>query len=729
MRDIIFQEVGMENFGPYIEPMIHTFTNDTLTMIVGPNGIGKTMSIEALPYTLYGVTSKGVRGEDLINNSVGKNCKTWVKFLINENKYLVTRYQKYSKFGTTVILNVNGVDTKSGHREVVPEIERLVCSQKTFMNTLFFGQKTKDFFTDLVDSDKKEIFRKILGLEQYTEFYKETDKRLKELNNEISELQTNKKVKIEILNDIIKQIEYLTQLEKKFYEDQKIKLVEIDKSLSENERLLNSWNETLEELKTKDYDIDSIKDSLLKINNKLEGFSANHNLILNDLKVQAEQKKYELKETAREADDKIVTKTLKQTQEIDEQIQNLKQTLIEIVQDGQDKRHEISQKVLALEMENNSHNSRIIEIKENVLEKDISSCPTCEQDVDEQTRDKLLDQVSNHEKEIKIKTEKIKMLDTTRKSIIHEVSDKSDEIHKEIESLQIKRKSIEDNAVTERRDISQRLNITFSKVDELTSQRENELGEKSKIENKELIKLKQETEILLQESQKHEKELSNTKNTINNINNEISVLKTQRKHIEEETFNGDQLLKYKQREMDVKYQLETIDSELNKHSKKLEILQFWKTGFSSSGIPSMLIDESIPFMNKTIYEYLDLLTNGRYIVSFDTLDETKGGKFRDKISVRVLDTHTKANSRNQLSGGQTRIIDIATILTLGDLQSNIHDTKINILLFDEIFDSLDEENIGYVAKVLNKLKVGKSILIISHQHQDQVEADQTLALA
>ena len=143
----------------------------------------------------------------------------------------------------------------------------------------------------------------------------------------------------------------------------------------------------------------------------------------------------------------------------------------------------------------------------------------------------------------------------------------------------------------------------------------------------------------------------------------------------------------------------------------------------------MLIDESIPFMNKQVSYYLDMLTNGRYVVSFDTLDETKGGKFRDKISVRVLDTHTQANARVQLSGGQTRIIDIATILTLGDLQTNIQDVKINILLFDEIFDALDDENIGYVAKVLNKLKVGKSIFIISHQHQDQVEADQTLSLS
>ena len=107
MREINFQEVGMENYGPYIDPMIHTFTNDSITLMTGPNGIGKTMSLDAIPFTLFGMTSKGARGDDLINNVVGKNCKTWVKFMLNQDQYLVTRYQKYTKMGNTVVLNKN----------------------------------------------------------------------------------------------------------------------------------------------------------------------------------------------------------------------------------------------------------------------------------------------------------------------------------------------------------------------------------------------------------------------------------------------------------------------------------------------------------------------------------------------------------------------------------------------------------------------------------------------
>jgi len=164
-----------------------------------------------------------------------------------------------------------------------------------------------------------------------------------------------------------------------------------------------------------------------------------------------------------------------------------------------------------------------------------------------------------------------------------------------------------------------------------------------------------------------------------------------------------------------------------KLEEAVKVLEFWKVGFSSSGIPSLLIDEAIPFMNKQVSYYLDRISNGRYLVSFDTLKATKEGEFRDKISVNVLDNLTKANSRVKLSGGQTRLVDIATILTLCDLQSSVQDIKFNIILFDEIFDSLDDENIGYVSNLLRSLIVDKSVNIISHRHIDQIEADEVLS--
>jgi len=217
------------------------------------------------------------------------------------------------------------------------------------------------------------------------------------------------------------------------------------------------------------------------------------------------------------------------------------------------------------------------------------------------------------------------------------------------------------------------------------------------------------------------------KGKLENHKTSLAVLRTNYNHVESQRYDSqEQNLQLQLRNEEIR--MGDIQRECDVVFRKINILEFWKDAFSPSGIPSMLVDEAIPFMNRRISEYLDKLTNGRYIVSFDTLSTTKAGEFRDKISVNLLDTYTQANSRVQFSGGQTRIVDIATILTLGDLQSNIQNVKINILLFDEIFDSLDSENIGAVAKVMNKIKEGKSIYIISHTHQEDIEVDETLMI-
>ncbi len=94
MKNIVFEEVGMQNYGPYIEPMVLKFPFNNITMITGPNGIGKTTALDAIPFTLFGITSKGMKGDDLVNNTTKRNCHTWVKFKINADQYEIDRWQK-----------------------------------------------------------------------------------------------------------------------------------------------------------------------------------------------------------------------------------------------------------------------------------------------------------------------------------------------------------------------------------------------------------------------------------------------------------------------------------------------------------------------------------------------------------------------------------------------------------------------------------------------------------
>lgn len=726
MRDIRFLEVGMENFGPYIDPMILTFENSKMTLMTGPNGIGKTMSLDAIPFTLYGVTSKGARGDDVVNNVVGKNCKTWVKFYINDDSYIVTRYHKYTKLGNTVIINKNGVDTKKGHREVVPELERLVCPQKAFMNTLMFGQKVKDFFTDLVDSDKKEIFRKILSLEQYIEYYKTTDASLKEILSELEKYSRNIDLNMSLRDDAIKQIEILMIQKIKFYDEIKRETDELKSSLVNNEKLLKKWQEELDGIE----DLDVLYQGIVKELEHLTATLQKSELEkINSISKLNQQKQQKVSEIQKEASDaQLVLKN-----DLSKALETLQGEAEVVCKVSEAQLNEATIKRTHIEANINAIDTAILtayewidEIKDALVASESGVCPTCQQPVTEECRQKFLADIEAKETHIEsLKTSKrgfeddIKTLNETRM----EAGDRYSQTKKQLE---LDKRSVKGEEKQNQIDIENRLNGAIAKVGEMAIQQEKIIRDKYKEDTTQTTSEIETLEKGLKDCEERKLKIESITKTIENIKREIKGINDKIQFNELKTYDEAQINSYKKKIIDLEGEITKTEEVIQGTDDEIERLRFWKTGFSSTGIPSMLIDEAIPFMNKKVAEYLDMLTNGRYIVSFDTLDETKSGEFRDKISVRVIDTHTHGNSRVQLSGGQTRIVDIATILTLGDLQSAINDATFNILLFDEIFDALDYENVGYVSRVLNQIKLGKSIFIISHQNQAQLEADEHL---
>ena len=728
MREITFHEVGMENFGPYIEPMVLTFENDKLTLITGPNGIGKTMSLEALPFTLFGETCKKAKGDDVVNTRVGRNCHTWVKFSIDSDNYEVDRYHKYTKLQNTVTIRKNGEDPYvKGHREVLPEIERLICSKKSFTNTLMFGQKVKDFFTDLVDSDKKEIFRKILDLDIYTAWYKEADADLKAIKEALRKILEEIGINTGILNDTEFQIDLLFKQFNQFEELKKEKVVHLKTSIEDTNRLLDNWKVEREKLDATEHDVEQLQTQIADVEKQInhhEGEKTNEMLRLAG---SAESKISEMKEAANSATQIIVQKF---RSDYDLFFEAHTKQIKELTAEQDEARAGMlnhSNKLTELRTERRMCQKEIDNLNDS-LEIDGGVCPTCLQDIGDECRDHLESEVGNsinRYQEFERQEKAIQKSQETYQKLLDRNAEATFQQNKQFDDA---RKQLTTDEAKEKLVVEGKINAAIEKINKLarseTLNIERDYDKYIKGLQKKLDQLEGIKEVVSNTSEK----IKEIDSTILELQQHITGMEMQLKLADEDEYDKGQLAAYQIRKQELLKSIEEHGEGITILEEDQKVAEFWKTAWSPSGIPSMLIDESIPFMNEKVADYLDRLTNGRYIVSFDTLAATKKGEFRDKISVNVLDTHTRANSRIQLSGGQTRIVDIATILTLGDLQSNIQDVNINILLFDEIFDSLDEENIGFVSNILSQLKVGKSIYLISHTQVDQLEADEILEL-
>ncbi|MBT3281377.1 MAG: AAA family ATPase, partial [Cryomorphaceae bacterium] len=654
MKKIEFKKVGMQNFCNYIDPMELEFENGKLVTITGPNGVGKSNIFQALPFTLFGVTSEGAKGDDVTNNEVEKNCHTWTEFSIDDDDYRVDRFHKYTRKGNSVELRKNGEEPyKVGQRETLPEIEKLLLPRKLFMNTLLFSQGIKDFFTDLTDTEKKDIFRKILQLDNYVMWHDQVKRKIKDIGERILKLNQTLDLKNEMTIDVLKQIDILKKAEEEFNKnrDNVIKSIkdEILNLIDQRDKLIqefDSYKEFPEKIKEVNNKIinqtQKISDLELKEKNTIEIINNKMLLKKNELTTSFEKEEFVIKDSMYKKRVMIENGfTSKIQEEIDKSVQKI---------------NNLNIKFTSLQSEIKSTEERISEIQENVIDKDISTCPTCYQEIGEKEKQELKDKVVLYSDSIRNKIE-----DTFK--IKEEINNLTKEKDNNITILKERKiKNLNEIGIkegSELLELGKRLENLLIKLKEKSKEIINEntksgLIEKQKLES-ELEKLK----IEYKELQVIDEKIRQLEVSIPTITTKLDMVEKNLKQKELEKFNDEILVLHITKLKNLKDEIKNVKSIRIDIAKDLEILEFWKIGYSQNGIPAMLIDESIPFLNNRVAYYLDKIANGRYTVSFDTMSTTKSGEFRDKISVNVIDNQTKANSRVQLSGGQRQAVAVA----------------------------------------------------------------------
>ena len=220
----------------------------------------------------------------------------------------------------------------------------------------------------------------------------------------------------------------------------------------------------------------------------------------------------------------------------------------------------------------------------------------------------------------------------------------------------------------------------------------------------------------------------NTKSRIESLQSEYERCCSLLAELEKFEFDDLEIVLCKQQNTQLELDYKILINKLSEYKELIDMLEFWKEAFSDRGIKSMLIDGAIPFLNACVREELERLVPGKFILSFDTMSQTKAGQVRDKFSVNVLNTVTGADSHKLLSGGEKRIIDVCTLVGLRRLTESIHHKKYNILLLDEVLDSLDKKNSSQYLQILKKLSDDLSICVVTHNDNVSAYCDEAYQL-
>lgn len=169
---MIPRRLRLRNFLSYRDCEID-FTGLHLATLAGRNGDGKSALLDAITWALWG-EARGRVEDDRIRHGAG-DMRVELDFAVDTDRYRVIRKRTRGRSGALDFFHVDGQGglrtiTGGTSRETQAELNRrLHMDHQTFVNSVFLVQGRSNEFTTQAPSKRKEVLRKVLGLDRYEE--------------------------------------------------------------------------------------------------------------------------------------------------------------------------------------------------------------------------------------------------------------------------------------------------------------------------------------------------------------------------------------------------------------------------------------------------------------------------------------------------------------------------------------------------------------------------------
>ena len=170
----------------------------------------------------------------------------------------------------------------------------------------------------------------------------------------------------------------------------------------------------------------------------------------------------------------------------------------------------------------------------------------------------------------------------------------------------------------------------------------------------------------------------------------------------------------KQKKQKLEESIKNHQEVLKTHEDEKKLCEFWCKAYSNSGIKSLLLDDVTPYLNRQANKYLRKLSSDHMEIVFSTQSTLKSGEVREKFSVEVINADGGSSYASNSSGEKKRV-DIAINLALQSLVASRSNKKLNLIILDEILDSLDDAGVEHIMSLLQEISNDKSsVFVISH---------------
>ena len=265
---ILFKKIKFKNFlstGNQFNEI--EFDKSNTTLIVGTNGAGKSTVLDALTFSLFGKSFRGINKPQLINSTNEKDCLVEIDFSIGTIDWKVRRGIKPTVFEIHKNGEVLNQEASSIDQQKWLEQNVLKMNYKSFTQVVILGSSNFVPFMQLTAASRREVIEDLLDIKIFSSMTSIVKDKIRFLKEQVRNLDLKKESlsdKIEMQENFIEDIEKRGKESIKDKEDKINELCDEETALGEEVENLGS---EIEDLNKKLESYKGAKEKLRKLGN------------------------------------------------------------------------------------------------------------------------------------------------------------------------------------------------------------------------------------------------------------------------------------------------------------------------------------------------------------------------------------------------------------------------------------------------------------------------------
>jgi DNA repair exonuclease SbcCD ATPase subunit len=244
------------------------------TLVVGHNGAGKSLMLDALSFALFGKPHRNINKPQLVNSINGKNCLVTVEFKIGPVEYKIIRGLKPNIFEIWQNNTLINQESHSRDYQKLLETNILKLNHKSFHQVVVLGSSNFIPFMQLPAHARREVIEDLLDIGIFSKMngvLKESSSKLRDALKDTDYQLNSIKEKIELQDKHIDSLHAISEKNVVKYEEEISDLrAQIDQMLAENTEYSREYNESFGKTQSKVQRQEKTKTTLLSYERQIK---------------------------------------------------------------------------------------------------------------------------------------------------------------------------------------------------------------------------------------------------------------------------------------------------------------------------------------------------------------------------------------------------------------------------------------------------------------------------